>query len=94
MGTISRDVVVVRCSTSRRARTGLVRRGYTADEIDAFAAYCRSLDACYLIPLAAVAGSPAVRLRVTPARNNQSRRIRNAIDFDFAARLGGVTKGP
>jgi len=91
---IYRDVVVVRCHTSRRARAGFVHRAYTAEEVDAFAAYCAELDSCYLIPFAAVHGSPAVNLRVSPARNNQRRRIRNAIDFEFAARLRELTAGP
>ena len=34
------DVVVVRCVSARRAADGLRHRPYTADEIDAFAAYC------------------------------------------------------
>ena len=32
------DVIIVRCHSSRRTRHGLLRRSYTADEIDAFAA--------------------------------------------------------
>jgi hypothetical protein len=91
---IYRDAVVVRCYTSRRGRNGLVHRAYTADEVDAVAAYCAELDTCYLIPFADVGGSPALHLRVRPTRNNQRRRVRNAMDFDFAARLSDVTKGP
>ncbi len=34
------DVVVVRCVSARRAADGLRHRPYTADEIDALAAYC------------------------------------------------------
>src|SRR5918992_3670877 len=33
------NVIIVRCYSARRAREGLRRRLYTADEIDAFAAY-------------------------------------------------------
>ena len=33
------DVVVVPCYTNRRSREGLIRRFYSADEIDAYAAY-------------------------------------------------------
>ena len=37
-------VVVVRSCSSRRTATGMRRRPYTADEIDAIAAYCAELD--------------------------------------------------
>ena len=80
------EVVVVRCYSSRRARTGLVRRLYTADEIDAFASYCFELDRCFFIPIELVA-TKEVRLRLSPARNNQRRKISWADDFDFAATL-------
>jgi hypothetical protein len=33
-----------------RAREGLRKRLYTADEIDAFAAYCAELDRCFFLP--------------------------------------------
>ena len=38
------NVVIVRCRSCRRAREGLVHRGYTPDEVDAIAAYCLELD--------------------------------------------------
>jgi len=88
------DTVLVRSYTARRARSGIVRRLYGAHEIDAFAVYCAALDASYLIPFEAVGSSPVVHLRVTPARNNQRRRIRRAMDFEFAARLSELTAGP
>ncbi len=34
------DVVCVRMVTNRRGPNGFIRRAYTADEIDAIAAYC------------------------------------------------------
>jgi PD-(D/E)XK endonuclease len=42
------DVVVVRCYSARRTRDGPVRRTYTADEIDAFGAYCAELETLLL----------------------------------------------
>lgn len=42
---LHQDVVVVRCYTSRRAKAGIVRRAYTAEEIDAIAAFCLDLTA-------------------------------------------------
>jgi hypothetical protein len=82
------DVVIVRCYSNRRARTGLVRRLYTPDEIDAFAAYCRELDKCFFIPIEAFLDATQIMLRLSPTRNNQRRGINWADDFDFAARLG------
>ncbi|HEX5246385.1 MAG TPA: group I intron-associated PD-(D/E)XK endonuclease [Gaiellaceae bacterium] len=80
------DVVTIRCYSSRRARTGLGRRLYSSDEIDAFAAYCLELNTCYFLPMNEVSG-PEIHLRCAPARNNQRRRINWAKDYEFAAKL-------
>ena len=45
------EVIVVRCYSNRRARTGLVRRLYSPEQIDAFAAYCLELDRCFFLPI-------------------------------------------
>jgi hypothetical protein len=82
------EVVLVRCYSARRARQGLVRRLYTANEIDAFAAYCFELDRCFFLPID-LFPNREISLRLSPARNNQRRGIRWADDFDFAARLVG-----
>jgi hypothetical protein len=82
-----RQTVVVPCQTSRRTADGFVRRRYTAEEVDAVAAYCLDLDRCFLIPIARVAQRPAIALRIGPCLNNQRRRINWADDFDFAATL-------
>jgi PD-(D/E)XK nuclease superfamily protein len=58
------DVLVVRCYSARRTREGLTKRSYTADEIDAFAAYCADLDQCYFLPLERFAGRTAIQLRL------------------------------
>jgi PD-(D/E)XK nuclease superfamily protein len=34
----------------RRGPNGIIKRGYTADEIDAIAAYCLEFDRCYFVP--------------------------------------------
>ena len=81
------EVVVVRCYSSRRARSGLVNRSYTADEIDAVAAYCAELDRCYLLPMELCAGRRHLYLRLGPPRNNQRLGINWARDFEFAATL-------
>jgi hypothetical protein len=82
------EVVIIRCYSCRRTADGLVRRGYSAEEIDVIAGYCLELDTCYLIPFQELDGQRVVQLRLGPTRNNQKRRIRWARDFEFVARLG------
>ena len=82
-----RDVVIVRCRSCRRAREGLVHRGYTLDEVDAIAAYCAELDRCYFVPLDQFEGRSALQLRLAPARNNQQLGINWAEEFALDARL-------
>jgi hypothetical protein len=80
------DVVVVRLYSARRARDGLRRTFYSADEIDAFAAYCADTGRCYFCDLHEACQNE-LRLRLEPTRNNQAKGIRWASDYDFAARL-------
>jgi PD-(D/E)XK endonuclease len=47
------DVVVVCCFSCRRSKNGLIRRIYSAEEVDAFAAYCAELDRCFFLRLSA-----------------------------------------
>jgi hypothetical protein len=81
------DAVVVRLYSSRRARDGLRRRIYTADEVDAFAAYCPDNGRCYLIPFGAIAARAQILLRLEPTRNNQHELVNWAKDYEFAATL-------
>ena len=82
------DIVVVRCYSARRTREGLRRRLYSADEVDAFAAYCADLDRCYYLPFEAFGSQTQVYLRLSPARNNQRLLVNWARDYEFAATLG------
>ncbi len=82
------DVIVVRCCSNRRNRDGLVRRSYSAGEIDAFAAYCPDTGRCYFLPIAGFGHRSAIQLRVGPTRNNQAAGVNWAGDFEFAATLG------
>ena len=82
------DVVIVRCVTSRRGPSGHIRSYYSADEIDAIAAYCAELDRCYLFPIAQFERRRAIQLRLAPSRNNQQVGINWAKDYEFAATLG------
>ena len=81
------DAIVIRCYSNRRAREGLRRRLYTAEEIDAFAAYCPDVDRCYFIPFGAIRARSQILLRLGPTRNNQRQLVNWAEDFEFAATL-------
>jgi PD-(D/E)XK endonuclease len=84
---IANDVLIVRCYSSRRAREGMRKRPYTADEIDAFAAYSADLDRCYFIPIRQFPRRAQICLRLGPTRNNQRELINWAEDFEFTATL-------
>ena len=86
--TLCKNVIVIRCYSSRRGPTGFINRAYSSREIDAVAAYSPDLDRCYFIPISRIDGRPTVHLRVAPTRNNQSLRINWAKDYEFAATLG------
>ena len=77
------DVVMIRCRTCRRSRSGLVHRSYRTDEIDLIAGYCAELDQCYVIPFADYFRRGGIHLRLEPTKNNQRRRILWARDFEF-----------
>jgi hypothetical protein len=77
------DIIVVRCRSCRRGREGLIRRSYTADEIDAFAAYCADVDRCFFLPIARFPGQSAIQLRLGPTRNNQKAGVNWADDYDL-----------
>jgi hypothetical protein len=83
------DVVIVRCARTGETVTGYERRLYSADQIDAFAAYCADTDRCYFLPLTTFGGRGAIQLRLAPTRNNQAAGVNWAKDFEFAAKLGG-----
>ena len=89
------DVIIARCYRARRNSDGLVRRFYTADEVDAFALYCAEIDRAFLVPIEEACDSGTMQFRLAPTRNNQQSRIRWADDYDFAAtlrRLGAVAQ--
>jgi PD-(D/E)XK endonuclease len=79
------DVVIVRLRTNRRGPNGFIRTIYTADEIDAVAAYCADLDACYLLPIDVVAGRSQLMLRLKPPQNGQRAALNWAAEYEFGA---------
>ena len=82
------ETINVNCRTSRRDGTGHVRSTYSAEEVDAIAAYCLPLDECWLIPIVDVAGRKALRLRLNPAKNNQRAGVTIAEPY----RLGAIAQ--
>ena len=78
---------MVPCVSSWRSGDRFIHRPYTAAEIDGIAAYSIDLDRCYFIPIARVEDTPSIALRISPARNNQRRRINWAEEYELAARL-------
>ncbi len=83
------DVVLIRLYSARRSAAGVVTRKYTADEIDAFAAYCPETGRCYFLRMHEFAARRQIHLRVGTPKNNQRTGINWEKDFEFAARLGG-----
>ena len=81
------DVVTIRCYGGRRNSDGLLRRFYSADEIDAFAAYCAELRRCHFFPIDVFPNRRTLDLRLSPARNNQRIGINWAAHYEFAATL-------
>ena len=79
----TRDTITVVLHTSRRTRTGHLRSTYGPGEVDLFAVYCGELDRCFLLPGPPLAGRNEIRLRLTPARNQQHACINLADDFSF-----------
>ena len=79
------EVIAVPCQSSRRTADGLTARSYTAEEIDAIAAYCHELKSCYLLPISMVAHRREVSLRLSPAKNNQAEGVNWAFQYELGA---------
>jgi len=77
--------ISVRCYSCRRAREGLRYRTYTADEIDAIAAYCPDNGRSYYLPISLVADHRIVHLHVAPAANNQFAAISWSAQYELGA---------
>ncbi|MGH2808346.1 MAG: group I intron-associated PD-(D/E)XK endonuclease [Actinomycetota bacterium] len=71
------------CSTSYLTRADGARPRHVPyeDAVDAFGVYCPETDSVYLVPVSEV-GARACSLRVDPPRNNQSKKVRWASDFE------------
>src|SRR3954447_21758096 len=83
------QVVEVRARTCRRGPNGTYIRGtYSAEEVDAIAAYCMGNDTCYLLPLDLFGSQVALFLRLSAARNNQ----RRLVHWPEQYRLGAIAQ--
>jgi prevent-host-death family protein len=74
------QVVVIHVGGNYLSPRGYVRSTYGADEVDAVAAYCADLDACYLLPIELVAGQYMLHLRLAPTKNGQRAGLHFAAD--------------
>ena len=79
------NVVCVNLAGYRLTSSGSVRSKYSADEIDAVAAYCQALDRVYFLPASDVAGRSAFYLRVGPPKNGQRAAINWADEYSLGA---------
>jgi hypothetical protein len=59
------------------------RRNYEG-EVDYFAVYCPETTGVYMVPINDVPLKASAHLRIDPPRNNQSKRIRFAADYQIA----------
>jgi hypothetical protein len=71
------DVITVRCYGGRRNADGLLRRFYSSDEIEAFAAYCAELRRCLL--LSDRRFSEPARYRASSLADAQQPKARNQL---------------
>ena len=78
------DVVYVHLAGYRLSGRGSVRSTYSADEIDAVAAYCHELERVYLLPIGLVAGRSGLQLRLCPPRNAQRAAINWATKYELS----------
>jgi hypothetical protein len=78
-------VVFVQIATSRLTPAGYRRSTYSADEIDAVAAYCLELRTCYFLPISLVAGKSGIQLRLSPSLNNQKSGVHSAERYQLGA---------
>jgi PD-(D/E)XK endonuclease len=82
------DVLVVGLYSTRRCATGLLKRIYSASEIDAFAAFSPDTGKCYYLEMSEFAGHTEVSLRLHRTKNNQAEGVRWARNYEFGATLG------
>jgi prevent-host-death family protein len=93
---VVQGVVAIQLASFRFTSQGNVRRAYTAEEIDAVAAYSGELDKCYLLPVDLAAGKASLFLRLDQPKNGQRAAITWAADYELSgaiAQLGERCRG-
>jgi prevent-host-death family protein len=88
------DVLVVRFVSNWLSTDGYVRRTYTSDEIDFFAAHCHELNQNFLIPIELVDGHSGINLRLAPAKNSQRAALHFAADHTLAGAVAQLEVAP
>jgi PD-(D/E)XK endonuclease len=88
------DVVAIPCRTCRRGPEGFIHRSYTAQEIDALAAYCADVNRCFYLPMSQIVSRSTVQLRLAATRNGQRKGVNWADDFDFERLDWSALEGP
>jgi prevent-host-death family protein len=78
-------VICVNLVTYRWTSTGPVRTRYSADEIDAVAAYCEPLDRVFFVPASAIANRSTFYLRTEAPKNAHRAAINWADDYPLGA---------
>jgi PD-(D/E)XK endonuclease len=68
----------------------MVHCAYTADEVDAIAAYSAELRRGFYVPIDVLGTRSNLQLRLAPSLNNQHLRINWADDFALEARLNDL----
>ena len=82
---LHRGAIRVRCCSSGRSGEGFWKRPYTAEEIDAIAAYCPDNERRYYVPIDRASGHELISLRLAPAKNHQAKGILLASDYELGA---------
>ena len=80
--------VAFRPLSCRRTAEGQLKRTYTPADVDAIAAYCPTLDDVWVVPIERITQKHEVRLRLTPAKNNQ----RVGVTIAETYRLGAIAQ--
>ena len=82
-----------RSSYAHHPNPRMVVRDYLG-QIDFFGVYCPETGGAYLVPVEDAQVRAAGTLRVTPPRNGQRRRIRQAADYEIAGVSVRITGEP
>lgn len=88
------NVIYIRAQTNRRGPDGFIRTQYTADEIDAIAAYCVQTDGYYLIPISELGDRRQMLLRLTPTKNSQRACLNWAVDYELRGAVAQLEVAP